>query len=64
LSWSGPLQPGCVPSRLQLHGGRLVVVPHLVSRSARAFYDLLHAERVTGLGHLVKTQLLEPTAHG
>lgn len=32
-----------------LHGGRLVVVPYLVSRSPEAFYDLLVAEQVTVL---------------
>jgi len=32
-----------------LHGGRLVVVPHLVSRSPEAFLDLLRRERVTVL---------------
>jgi len=32
-----------------LHGGRLVVVPYVVSRSPEAFYDLLVAERVTVL---------------
>ena len=32
-----------------LHGGRLVVVPYLVSRSPEALYDLLVAERVTVL---------------
>ena len=32
-----------------LHGGRLVIVPHLISRSPEAFYQLLHAERVTVL---------------
>ena len=32
-----------------LHGGRLVVVPFATSRSPRAFYDLLVAERVTVL---------------
>ncbi len=32
-----------------LHGGRLVVVPYLVSRSPEAFYKLLAAERVTVL---------------
>ncbi|MEA2690883.1 MAG: hypothetical protein QOJ16_270, partial [Acidobacteriota bacterium] len=31
------------------HGGRLVVVPHWVSRSPEAFYDLLARERVTFL---------------
>ncbi|HEY2739513.1 MAG TPA: condensation domain-containing protein, partial [Thermoanaerobaculia bacterium] len=31
------------------HGGRLVVVPHLVSRSPEAFAELLGAERVTVL---------------
>jgi amino acid adenylation domain-containing protein len=30
-----------------LHGGRLVVVPYLVSRSPEAFYDLLSRSRVT-----------------
>ncbi|WP_296265943.1 non-ribosomal peptide synthetase [Pseudomonas sp. UBA6562] len=32
-----------------LYGGRLVVVPHDVSRSPQAFYELLCAERVTVL---------------
>ncbi|MFF9259516.1 amino acid adenylation domain-containing protein [Streptomyces longwoodensis] len=32
-----------------LHGGRLVVVPHAVSRSPRDFLDLLHREGVTVL---------------
>jgi amino acid adenylation domain-containing protein/non-ribosomal peptide synthase protein (TIGR01720 family) len=32
-----------------LHGGRLVVVPYVVSRSPEAFYNLLVAERVTVL---------------
>ncbi|MEW6304922.1 MAG: amino acid adenylation domain-containing protein [Verrucomicrobiota bacterium] len=32
-----------------LHGGRLVVVPHLVSRSPEAFLELLGRERVTVL---------------
>ncbi|MCX2946719.1 non-ribosomal peptide synthase/polyketide synthase [Lentzea sp. NEAU-D7] len=32
-----------------LHGGRLVVVPHEVSRSPRAFLRLLHDEQVTVL---------------
>jgi amino acid adenylation domain-containing protein len=32
-----------------LYGGRLVVVPYLVSRSPREFYELLRAERVTVL---------------
>ncbi|MDB6121027.1 MAG: hypothetical protein JWQ71_20, partial [Pedosphaera sp.] len=32
-----------------LHGGRLVVVPHPVSRSPDAFYELLAQERVTVL---------------
>ncbi|MGH9928698.1 MAG: amino acid adenylation domain-containing protein, partial [Pyrinomonadaceae bacterium] len=32
-----------------LHGGRLVVVPYLVSRTPEAFYDLLCNERVTVL---------------
>ncbi|MET9831649.1 amino acid adenylation domain-containing protein [Streptomyces sp. NPDC006385] len=32
-----------------LHGGRLVVVPHWVSRSPEAFYELLRDERVTVL---------------
>lgn len=32
-----------------LYGGRLVVVPFWISRSSRAFYDLLHAEQVTVL---------------
>ncbi|MFE6050669.1 amino acid adenylation domain-containing protein [Kitasatospora sp. NPDC056446] len=32
-----------------LHGGRLVVVPHLVSRDPSAFLDLLARERVTVL---------------
>lgn len=32
-----------------LYGGRLVVVPYLVSRSPEAFYELLAAERVTVL---------------
>ncbi|MER7703653.1 amino acid adenylation domain-containing protein [Kitasatospora sp. NPDC097605] len=32
-----------------LHGGRLVVVPHLVSRDPAAFLDLLARERVTVL---------------
>ncbi|QKW22406.1 amino acid adenylation domain-containing protein [Kitasatospora sp. NA04385] len=32
-----------------LHGGRLVVVPHAVSRSPRDFLELLRAERVTVL---------------
>ncbi|MFJ8435263.1 amino acid adenylation domain-containing protein [Kitasatospora sp. NPDC094019] len=32
-----------------LHGGRLVVVPHLVSRDPAAFLDLLGRERVTVL---------------
>ncbi|MEU0878094.1 non-ribosomal peptide synthase/polyketide synthase [Lentzea sp. NPDC005914] len=32
-----------------LHGGRLIVVPHEVSRSPRAFLKLLHDEQVTVL---------------
>ena len=32
-----------------LYGGRLVIVPYLVSRSPEAFYDLLQAEQVTVL---------------
>lgn len=32
-----------------LHGGALVLVPHEVSRSPRAFYELLRRERVTVL---------------
>src|SRR5207248_1661070 len=32
-----------------LHGGRLVVVPYLVSRTPEAFYALLAAERVSVL---------------
>ncbi len=32
-----------------LHGGRLVVVPHRVSRTPEAFYELLSNERVTVL---------------
>jgi len=32
-----------------LHGGRLVIVPYIVSRSPDAFYDLLCHERVTVL---------------
>ena len=32
-----------------LYGGRLVVVSHVVSRSAQAFYELLQQERVTVL---------------
>ncbi len=32
-----------------LHGGRLVVVPYMVSRSPEAFYELLSRERVTVL---------------
>ncbi|MFQ5610897.1 MAG: amino acid adenylation domain-containing protein [Anaerolineae bacterium] len=32
-----------------LHGGRLVVVPYWISRSAEAFYDLLRSEGVTVL---------------
>lgn len=32
-----------------LYGGRLVIVPHLTSRSPEAFYQLLHSERVTVL---------------
>ncbi|HYO57388.1 non-ribosomal peptide synthetase, partial [Archangium sp.] len=32
-----------------LYGGRLVVVPHLVSRSPEAFHQLLRSERVTVL---------------
>lgn len=32
-----------------LYGGRLVVVPYLISRSPKAFYDLLQKERVTVL---------------
>lgn len=30
-----------------IHGGRLVVVPYMVSRSPREFHELLHRERVT-----------------
>jgi amino acid adenylation domain-containing protein len=30
-----------------IHGGRLIVVPYMVSRSPREFYELLHRERVT-----------------
>jgi amino acid adenylation domain-containing protein len=30
-----------------IHGGRLIVVPYMVSRSPREFYKLLHRERVT-----------------
>src|SRR6185295_1913743 len=32
-----------------LHGGRLVIVPYLVSRSPEEFYELLLSERVTVL---------------
>src|SRR5258708_39959731 len=32
-----------------LHGGRLVVVPHFISRSPEAFLDLLRREAVTVL---------------
>ena len=32
-----------------LHGGRLVVVPYLISRSPEAFYDLICEEKVTVL---------------
>ncbi len=32
-----------------LYGGRLVIVPHIVSRSPEVFSDLLHRERVTVL---------------
>src|SRR5262249_7127621 len=32
-----------------LYGGRLVVVPYLVSRTPEVFYDLLRGERVTVL---------------
>lgn len=32
-----------------LYGGRLVIVPYLVSRSPEAFYELLHQEQVTVL---------------
>jgi amino acid adenylation domain-containing protein len=32
-----------------IYGGRLVVVPYLISRSFEAFYDLLHREQVTVL---------------
>ena len=30
-----------------IYGGRLIVVPYMVSRSPREFYELLHRERVT-----------------
>jgi len=30
-----------------IHGGRLIVVPYMVSRSPGEFYELLHRERVT-----------------
>jgi amino acid adenylation domain-containing protein len=30
-----------------IYGGRLIVVPYMVTRSAREFYELLHRERVT-----------------
>lgn len=30
-----------------LHGGRLIVVPYMISRLPREFYELLHRERVT-----------------
>jgi amino acid adenylation domain-containing protein len=32
-----------------LHGGRLVIVPHWITRAPDAFYDLLRAEQVTVL---------------
>jgi len=32
-----------------LHGGKLVIVPYLVSRSPEMFYELVHRERVTVL---------------
>jgi non-ribosomal peptide synthetase component F len=32
-----------------LYGGRLVIVPHLVSRSPEAFHELLSREKVTVL---------------
>src|SRR6185369_16530968 len=32
-----------------LYGGRLVIVPYLVSRTPEAFYELLQAEQVTVL---------------
>ena len=32
-----------------LHGGRLVVVPYWISRSPKAFYDLLYKQKVTVL---------------
>lgn len=34
-----------------LHGGRLVIVPYLTSRSPEAFYEVLSGERVTVLNH-------------
>ena len=34
-----------------LDGGRVVVVPYLISRSPEAFYELLWREQVTVLNH-------------
>ncbi|MFF8675982.1 amino acid adenylation domain-containing protein [Streptomyces sp. NPDC015242] len=47
-----------------LHGGRLVVVPHAVSRSPRDFLELLHREGVTVLNQTPSAfeQLIEADA--
>ncbi|MEG3012544.1 MAG: AMP-binding protein, partial [Pseudomonas sp.] len=53
-----------------LHGGRLLVVPHEVSRSPREFYRLLCAEGVTVLNQtpsafkaLMQVACAEPAQH-
>ena len=48
-----------------LHGGRLVIVPYLVSRSPSAFYELLHEQSITILNQTPSAFMqLIPEAHG
>ena len=49
-----------------LHGGRLVIVPYLTSRSPEAFYELLHQARVTILNQTPSAfrQLIAAEARG